>query len=72
MMKGQETMSDATPSSLDWRISSASGGTACVEVAFSPGTVWVRDSKNRSGGMLKFPSGSWRGFVAAVEQTPAR
>jgi hypothetical protein len=63
-------MSDAPPSSLDWKISSASGGTNCVEVAFSAGTVWVRDSKNRGSGMLQFPSTSWRDFVAAVNQRP--
>jgi len=63
-------MSDIPPSSLDWKISSASGGTNCVEVAFSAGTVWVRDSKDRDGGMLQFPSASWRDFVAAVNQRP--
>ena len=61
-------MSDAPPSSLDWKISSASGGTNCVEVAFSAGTVWVRDSKNRDSGILQFPSTSWCEFVAEVNQ----
>jgi Domain of unknown function (DUF397) len=65
-------MSDTPPSSLDWKISSASGGTNCVEVAFSAGTVLVRDSKDRDGGMLQFPSTSWRDFVAAVSQRPGR
>jgi hypothetical protein len=65
-------MSDATPSSLDWKVSSASGGTACVEVAFSAGTVCVRDSKNPGGGMLQFPRASWRDFVAGVNQTLPR
>ncbi len=65
-------MSDTPPSSLDWKISSASGGTACVEVAFSAEAVCVRDSKNPSGGMLQFPKASWRDFVAGVNQTLAR
>jgi hypothetical protein len=63
-------MSDVPPSSLNWKISSASGGTACVEVAFSAGTVWVRDSKNRGNGMLQFPNTSWRDFVVAINQRP--
>jgi hypothetical protein len=65
-------MPDTPPSSLDWKISSSSGGTNCVEVAFWAGTVWVRDSKDRDGGMLQFPSTSWRDFVAAVNQRPGR
>ena len=65
-------MSDVTPPPLGWRTSSASGGTNCVEVAFSAGTVWVRDSKDRQSGALQFPSASWRDFVAAVSQAPGR
>jgi hypothetical protein len=41
-----------------------------VEVAFSAGTVWVRDSKNRGDGMLQFPNTSWRDFVVAINQRP--
>lgn len=65
-------MPDFPPAPLKWRISSASGGTNCVEVAFSAGTVLVRDSKNRDGGILSFPSTSWRDFVGAVNEAPGR
>lgn len=44
-----------------WRKSSRSGTEAeCVEVAFVPGSVGVRDTKNRTGGVLLFPHQSWR------------
>ncbi|MEU2669862.1 DUF397 domain-containing protein [Streptomyces sp. NPDC007164] len=35
----------------------------CVEVAASPGTVHVRDSKDVQGPRLAFGSGAWAGFV---------
>ncbi|MFJ1704185.1 DUF397 domain-containing protein [Kitasatospora sp. NPDC088346] len=47
-------------------------GGACVEVASSPGTVHVRDSKDRGGPTLGFPSAAWAEFVAfAVRQEPS-
>lgn len=64
-------MSDSTSaSSLEWKISSASGGTNCVEIAFSTGKVLVRDSKNRNDGALQFSSTSWRDFVAFSKTLP--
>jgi uncharacterized protein DUF397 len=44
-------------SELVWRKSSYSGGggSECVEVAFPPARVAVRDSKNPAGPRLVFP-----------------
>ncbi|MFJ2776842.1 DUF397 domain-containing protein [Kitasatospora sp. NPDC087315] len=55
-----------------WRKSSYSSndGGACVEVAEAPGTVHVRDSKDKSGPQLAFEPAAWKAFVefaAAVE-----
>jgi hypothetical protein len=51
-------------STLTWRKSSASGGDgACVEVAQSGSWVFVRDSRNPSGAVLKFTSDQWLGLV---------
>ncbi|TDC81842.1 DUF397 domain-containing protein [Micromonospora sp. KC606] len=50
-----------------WRKSTKSGnnGGACVEVADNlPGTVLVRDTKDRDGGTLVLTPEAWRGFVA--------
>jgi hypothetical protein len=60
-------MSNFMPSPLSWKISSASGGTNCVEVAFVEDAVLVRDSKNREGAALRFPNASWREFIMAVK-----
>ncbi|MFJ5218295.1 DUF397 domain-containing protein [Streptomyces sp. NPDC088354] len=50
---------------LTWFTSSHSNsdGGACVEVAFGPGAVLVRDSKDRAGARLTFTPDAWRAFV---------
>ncbi|MFD4152997.1 DUF397 domain-containing protein, partial [Streptomyces hydrogenans] len=35
----------------------------CVEVATTPGTIHVRDSKNATGPRLAFGPAAWAGFV---------
>jgi hypothetical protein len=51
----------------EWRKSSESGsGEDCVEVAFVPGTVGVRDTKNRTGGTLIFPETAWRDLTRTI------
>jgi hypothetical protein len=58
-------------SELAWFKSSYSGneGGECVEVAATPGTpgtVHIRDSKDRSGPVLAFTAGAWDAFVSLV------
>ncbi|BAU85317.1 hypothetical protein SLA_4429 [Streptomyces laurentii] len=51
---------------LEWFKSSYSdnaNGNDCVEVAATPGTVHVRDSKDTGRPHLAFDSGAWNGFV---------
>lgn len=53
-------------SELAWFKSSYSGGNdgnSCVELAVSPGTIHVRDSKNTEGPCLAFAPGAWAAFV---------
>ncbi|MFI1761577.1 DUF397 domain-containing protein [Streptomyces sp. NPDC020800] len=53
-------------SELAWFKSSYSGGNdgnSCVELAVTPGTVHVRDSKNVEGPRLALTPGAWAGFV---------
>jgi hypothetical protein len=52
-----------------WRTSSRSGSEGnCVEVADNlPGTVVVRDSKNRAVPGLVFTAGQWSAFVEGVK-----
>ncbi len=58
-------------SGLAWFKSSYSGGNdgnSCVELALTPGTVHVRDSKNVEGPRLVLTPGAWADFVPyAVE-----
>ncbi|MEU2080310.1 DUF397 domain-containing protein [Streptomyces albus] len=53
---------------LAWTKSSHSSneGPDCVEVATTPGTVHVRDSKNVAGPRLSVPPGVWADFIASV------
>ncbi|MFJ2776843.1 DUF397 domain-containing protein [Kitasatospora sp. NPDC087315] len=42
---------------------SSNDGGECVEVAEAPGTVHVRDSKDKSGPQLTFEPAAWKAFV---------
>ncbi|MET7450559.1 DUF397 domain-containing protein [Streptomyces sp. NPDC005574] len=58
-------------SELAWFKSSYSGGNdgnSCVELALTPGTVHVRDSKNVAGPRLALASGAWARFVAYASE----
>ncbi|NUP21139.1 MAG: DUF397 domain-containing protein [Streptomyces sp.] len=52
-------------SDLAWFKSSysSSEGDSCVEIAHTPGTIHVRDSKNTAGPRLALPPTAWRDFV---------
>jgi hypothetical protein len=52
---------------LEWRKSSRSGGGGqCIEIASSGPAVLVRDSRDRSGGMLAFTSAEWAAFTRRI------
>ncbi|MFD9402690.1 DUF397 domain-containing protein [Streptomyces sp. NPDC060011] len=44
--------------------SSGPDGDSCIEVATTPGTVHVRDSKNAAGPRLAVTPGAWADFVS--------
>ncbi len=50
---------------LTWFKSSYSGseGGACVEIAVTPGTIHVRDSKDKTGPQLTFTAEAWTDFI---------
>ncbi len=54
----------------NWRKSSYSGqGNTCVEVATLPdGTRLVRDTKDRSGPVLRFSADAWRRFTDQIKE----
>lgn len=55
----------------EWRTSTRSSGNGnCVEVAGVAGRVAVRDSKDRSGPVLAFPTTSWQTSVATLTARP--
>ncbi|MFF3317241.1 DUF397 domain-containing protein [Streptomyces sp. NPDC003035] len=56
---------------LEWfksSYSSSSNGEDCVEVATTPGTIHVRDSKVAEGPRLAFAPGAWAGFVSYASE----
>ncbi|AUS77717.1 DUF397 domain-containing protein [Actinoalloteichus sp. AHMU CJ021] len=56
------------PGWSDWRKSRRSGGQSdCVEVANGPGVVGIRDTKNRSGGVLVVDRDSFAALVGAMK-----
>lgn len=56
------------PTRATWRKSSYSGNATinCVEVADRSGFVLVRDTKDRTGPVLRFPRHHWEAFTAAI------
>jgi hypothetical protein len=55
----------STYSELDWFKSSYSGsqGDSCVEVAYRPDVVFIRDSKEKQGPRLNLTPGAWADFI---------
>ena len=55
-----------------WRISSYSGGQGnCIEVADHGNRVLVRDTKDRTGPVLRFSADTWRRFADRVKRSLA-
>jgi hypothetical protein len=55
---------------LRWFTSSFSGGNggSCVEVAFLPAAVAVRDTKDRTLAPHRYPVAAWSEFLTAVRE----
>lgn len=58
---------------LNWRKASysASNGGGCVEVADQANRVLVRDTRDRSGPVLRFTPGAWQRFADRVKRSLA-
>ncbi|MEU0684209.1 DUF397 domain-containing protein [Streptomyces albogriseolus] len=59
----------STDSDLVWfksSYSSGSEGDSCVEIATTPATVHVRDSKTTDGPRLVFTPAAWAGFLTSA------
>ncbi|MER6049710.1 DUF397 domain-containing protein [Streptomyces sp. BHT-5-2] len=59
--------SAGTASKLEWFKSSYSSGNErddCIEVASTPATIHIRDSKDADGPHLRVPPATWADFVA--------
>ncbi|MEU3529501.1 DUF397 domain-containing protein [Streptomyces sp. NPDC038707] len=59
----------STTPELDWFKSSYSGGDGdnCVEIALSPGTVHIRDSKDKDIRPLVVTPAAWTAFTALLD-----
>ncbi|RMB87787.1 DUF397 domain-containing protein [Streptomyces shenzhenensis] len=59
----------------NWRKSSYSGsgdGNACVEIAQTPFSTSVRDSKTPTRAALTFPARAFRAFIEDLKEHPHR
>ncbi|MBJ7904431.1 MULTISPECIES: DUF397 domain-containing protein [unclassified Streptomyces] len=60
---------DGRASELTWfksSYSSGNDGNSCVEIAVTPGTIHVRDSKHQTGPQLALTQATWTAFVSTV------
>jgi hypothetical protein len=55
-------------STIVWRKSSKSNSGSCVEVAFVPGSVLIRDSRRTDGGVLATSPMAWAAFLERVRR----
>jgi hypothetical protein len=63
----ETTASSNVHGSLTWRRSTFSGGTNCVEVATTEGTVCIRDSRDASNGQVLTTSLlSWQALLNSI------
>jgi len=67
-------MQSADSPALVWRKSSYSESGNCVEVAIQgesvesvESVVFIRDSKNPNGGILRVPSSAWQEFTQGIQ-----
>ena len=56
----------AAPATPEWRKSTFSGNSGCVEVRMSKGKVLVRDSKSKRSPVLVFTAHEWACFTQGV------
>ncbi len=50
-----------------WRKSSFCASGECIEVAAQSGMIVLRDSKEPSGGMLRYTTEEWQSFVKGIK-----
>jgi len=51
-----------------WRTSSYSESGNCTEVAAGDDGALVRDSKNKTGPVLRFPAAAWAAFTTTLKE----
>jgi uncharacterized protein DUF397 len=54
------------PTPVSWQKSSLSAPSGCAEVAHVPNEVWIRDSKNPDGPVLRCTHERWASFIAGL------
>lgn len=55
------------PPPVHWKKSSRSVHSQCVEAGCGGNTYFVRNTRNRAGGTLRFSDDAWARFVAGIK-----
>ncbi|MFB7597549.1 DUF397 domain-containing protein [Streptomyces sp. NPDC056160] len=68
MIRKASTDAGSEPKWFKSSYSDGPDGNSCVEVAISPATIHIRDSKNTHGPCLAVTPEAWAGFVSFTGQ----
>jgi len=60
-------MDSSALATASWRKSRRSATINCVEIAETPSVIGVRDSKDPSGPVLRYPVSTWAAFLGGIK-----
>jgi hypothetical protein len=58
----------ASPDKLHWRVAQGCNGGTCVQVALGGDSIFIGDSKNPDGDVLRYTRSEWATFIIKIKR----